>query len=158
MPPDSQSRPGGASRKRLALNIAAAAVIAASLVSGGAAFVRDLRVSRQAGPSVFTDRDRAEMSAVRAATPPGSAILVAFGRDAQWTSLLWQRGLYPERDVIVRGEPISATAIADARRRWRFTHAVAIGDPPPDPGFAAHRDLGPIPGLPGRVRFGELAP
>jgi hypothetical protein len=158
VPPDSSALPGGASLKRAAPTIAFVAVILASLLSGGAAFVEDLKRVRQAGPSVFTDRDLEQMSMVRDATPRGSAILVAVDRNGQWTSFLWQRGLYPERDVVVRGEPLSAEAVADARRRWRVAWAVAIGDPPPDPGFRGRRDLGPIPAVPGRVWFGGLAP
>jgi hypothetical protein len=148
-----------ANGRRAALSLAAACVAAASILSGGVAIVRDLRLAfRNAGPSVFSGVDRAQMDAVRAATPRGSTLLVAVGRNGAWAGLLWQRGLYPERAVVLRGEPVSAWAVAEARRRWRFAAVVAIGDPPPDPGFRAHRDLGPIPGLPGRVWFGELAP
>lgn len=158
--------PKSASRDRPPRRLASIALTAAALVfvcgaiaSGAAAFVRDLRTAfRWAGPSVFTPLDRAEMDAVRRAVPPGSTILVTVGRNGAWTSLLWQRALYPERTVVLRGEPVSAGTVEDARRRWRIDAAVSIGDPPPDPGFSHHRDLGAIPGLPGRVWLAELAP
>ena len=142
-----------------ALAAVAVVVFLASIVSGAAAFVSDIDVAfRYAGASVFTPVDRSEIEAVRAVTPPGEAILLAIGRNGQWASFLWQRALYPERPVIVLPEPLRDDALALARRRYGFRTAVAIGDPPPDPGFRESRDLGPIPGLPGRVRFGTLSP
>ena len=152
---DSPRRSG---RER-ALTTVALVVFLASIVSGAAAFLSDIDVAfRYAGASVFTLVDRSEIEAVRAVTPPGEAILLAFGRNGHWSSYVWQRALYPDRAAIVLAEPLRADALALARRLYGFRYAVAIGDPPPDPGFRESRDLGPIPGLPGRVRFGTLAP
>jgi len=152
---DSPRRSG---RER-ALTTLAVVVFLASIASGAAAFLSDIDVAfRYAGASVFSPGDRSQIEAVRGVTPPGEAILLTVGRNGQWASLLWQRALYPERPIIVLSAPLREDVLSEARRRYGFRTAVAIGDPPPDPGFRESRDLGPIPGLPGRVRFGTLSP
>ena len=152
---DSPRRSG---RER-ALTTLAVVVFLASIASGAAAFLSDIDVAfRYAGASVFSPGDRSQIEAVRGVTPPGEAILLTVGRNGQWASLLWQRALYPERPIIVLPAPLREDLLSEARRRYGFRTAVAIGDPPPDPGFRESRDLGPIPGLTGRVRFGTLPP
>ena len=152
---DSPRRSG---RER-ALTTLAVVVFLASIASGAAAFLSDIDVAfRYAGASVFSPGDRSQIEAVRGVTPPGEAILLTVGRNGQWASLLWQRALYPERPIIVLPAPLREDLLSEARRRYGFRTAVAIGDPPPAPGFRESRDLGPIPGLTGRVRFGTLPP
>ena len=137
----------------------AAAVVGASLVSGSAAFVSDLRLAfLLAGKSVLTPGDVREMDTVRAETRPGSKLLLTSGPNGTWASILWQRALYPERTVIVLRHGSTPAQLAGALRDYRFDAAISIGDPPPDPGLASHRDLGGIPGFSGRVWLGELRP
>ena len=143
-----------------ALSAAAGLFVCAAIASGAAAFVEDIRRAfRFAGPSVFSPGDRRQMDAVARALPRGTALLVVAGPTGVWTSLLWQRALYPAHEVIAVRESLTPELLATLRRQRRFPAAVAIGDPPPDPGFRSRRDLGAIPtGLPGRVVFGELSP
>jgi hypothetical protein len=149
-------RPPRPAAQRL-LSAAAVAVVGASLASGGAAFVSDLRLAfRAAGRSVLTPWDRGEMAAVREATRPGATLLLTSGPNATWESILWQRALYPDRTVIVLRHGSTSEQLASAKRTYPFGGAISIGDPPPDPGLLTHRDLGGIPGLSGRVWLGEL--
>jgi DNA-binding transcriptional LysR family regulator len=111
---------------------------------------------RYAGRSVLTPGDVKQMDAVRAATRPGSTLLLTSGPNGMWASILWQRALYPERTVIVIRDGTTPARLAAALKTYRFDGAISIGDPPPDPGLASHRDLGAIPGLSGRVWLGEL--
>lgn len=143
-----------------ALSAAAALFVCVAVASGAAAFVQDLRTAfRWAGPSVFTDGDRRQMDAVLRALPRGAPLLVVAGPTGVWSSLLWQRALYPAHEVVVVRQSLTPELLARVRSRWRFWAAVSIGDPPPDPGFGSRRDLGAIPaGVPGRVVFGELVP
>jgi len=120
--------------------------------------VSDFRVAfTYAGKSVFTPRDEQQFEAVREATPPGATLLLTGGPNGTWASILWQRALYPERRVIVLRDGATPERLASVLASYRFDAAISIGDPPPDPGLRSHRDLGGIPGLAGRVWFGELS-
>ena len=126
---------------------------------GGHALARDLQVAfRDAGPSVFTPVDREQMAAVRESLPAGASLLLVATTDDAWHARLWQRALYPEHTVIVRYEPLQRDELKRFRDQYAIRHAVSLGTAPPDPGFRSHRDLGPLPGLPGHVWFGELEP
>jgi hypothetical protein len=151
--------PGELRLRELLLRLAATAVVLASLASGLTALVRDLRFAyRNAGPSVFTDVDRRQMSAVREAVHAGDTILLVGTPDDVWHAGLWQRGMYPRNTVVLVLGPYDAAAIGELRHRYDIAYAVLLGPPPFDPGFRWSRDLGSLPGLPHRVSFGELSP
>ncbi len=134
-------------------------VVGASLVSGAHAIVADLRVAfRDAGPSVFTPVDRKQMATVRAALPAAASLLLVATADDAWHARLWQRALYPEHIVIVRYTPLRSDELKRFRDQYAIRYAVSLGVAPPDPGFRSHEDIGSLPGLPGRVWFGELEP
>jgi hypothetical protein len=138
---------------------AAGVVILASAAAALAAFVPDLRTAYlYAGPSVFSDVDRRQMSTVREAIPDGATLLLVAKRSGAWHARLWQRGLYPRNQVVVVMEPYDAAAVRAVRDRYAIRHAVLVGPPPFDPGLRWSRDLGPLAGLPDRVSFGELSP
>jgi len=61
-----------------------------------------------------------------------------------------------EFGVLVRGLPGDGTAMW--REGRRNMPKDAMGSPPPDPGFARVRDLGPLLGADDRVLFGTLRP
>src|SRR5262245_20812316 len=134
-------------------------VLGSAVVIGATSIFGDLRFAyANAGPSVFTAPDRAEIEAVRRELPPGATLLVLAGENAVWRARLWQRGLYPDHAVLVRLEPFNRAELDGLRRRYQIRHAVALGPPAFDPGYRSRRDLGPLAGLPGRVWFGELGP
>jgi len=121
--------------------------------------VADLRVAfRDAGPSVFTPRDRKQMGTVQASLPADASLLLVATADEAWHARLWQRALYPEHTVIVRYEPLRADELKRLRNQYAIHQAVSLGNVPPDPGFRSHEDLGTLPGRPARVWFGELEP
>ena len=143
----------------MALRIASAVVVVASLAAGVTAFAGDLRTAYlYAGPSIFTSADRAQIDAVRAALPERASILVIAPAADVWYAWLWQRGLFPDHLAVVQLDPWSAEEVRKAREQFGFRHAVLIGSPQFDPGLRSTRDLGPVPGQPTRVVFGELAP
>ena len=139
-----------------------AVVAAASLASGGRALYQDLSLAfTWAGASVFPPTVQRQLETLRSRIPRGSHVLLVapFGANGPWYSRLFQRGLYPGVVVIVRYlPPPDAAALRRLRRQYDLRYAVSMGDPPTDPGFVAHDDLGPLPGIPDRVWFGELAP
>lgn len=149
-------------RARLAsasLRLVAVVVLAASAAAGLTAIWSDLRLAYTwSGPSIFSEPDLKAMSAVREAVPPGATILVVARWADVWTARVWQRGLFPRNPVVVRLEPYTAQEIRKFRQRYAIRHAVLIGPPAFDLGFRWRRDLGPVPGVPGRVEFGELLP
>ena len=133
--------------------------MAASLASGIPSIVGDLRVAfRDAGPSVFTPGDRRQIEAVRASVPPGTSLLLVANSDDAWHARLWQRGLYPERALIVRYVPLDSSELRRFRTQYAIRFAIALGDPPPDPGFRWRKDLGTLPGRGSHLWFGELEP
>lgn len=139
--------------------VAAAAVVAASLAAYLAAFVPDLLVAyRYAGPSPFTEADRRQMAAVTGAIPADASVLVLGTASGVWHARLWQRGLYPKHAVVVMLEPFDAAAIRAVRKRFDIRYAVLIGPPRFDPGLRWSRDLGTAAGVPDRISFGELTP
>jgi hypothetical protein len=151
-------RPSRYAGRRL-LARTAVAVVAASIASGGVAFVQDILLAfRWAGPSVFTPLDQQQLAEVRAAAKPGETVLLLATRDEAWHAPLWQRALYPERRVIIRYPPFDDAELRDLKKRDRIRVAVTMGAPVPDPGFRSRRDLGHLAGLPSRVWIGELAP
>jgi len=157
-PKDALSAPPPSRGRPTLVSVAALFVVAAAVLSGLAAFVDDsLRAFRFAGASVFTPGDREQMRIVEEATPRGAALLFTADRRANWPAMLWQRGLYPERTLVVLRGPLSAERVDAARSRYGPRFAVAIGDPPLDPGFRWRRDLGPAPSTSERIWFGELA-
>ncbi len=137
-------------------------MLAASVLSGGLELYKDLRVAfRDAGPSVFGPTVRIQLDALRERLPPGaSLLLVSAGMtDSAWYTRLFQRGLYPRTIAIVRNLPTPDPAdLERIRSRYGVRFAISMGNPPPDPGFLTHEDLGPLPGIADRVWFGELAP
>jgi hypothetical protein len=156
-PRDRPQRRSGS--KSLFVVTIAAAVVGASLVSGARAIVADLRVAfRDAGPSVFTPVDRRQMATVRASLPAGASLLLVATADDAWHARLWQRAFFPEHTVIVRYTPLIPEELNRFRAQYGIRHAVSLGIAPPDPGLRSHQDLGTLPGLPGHVWFGELAP
>lgn len=119
----------------------------------------DLHVAfRDAGPSVFTPRDRKQMGTVQASLPAGASLLLVATTDEAWHARLWQRALYPEHTVIVRYAPLRSDELIQLRHQYAIHHAVSLGNAPADPGFRSHEDLGTLPGLSARVWFGELGP
>jgi hypothetical protein len=156
-PRDRDRRPRGSNS--LVVVAAAALVVGASLFTGARAIVADLRTAfRDAGPSVFTPRDRKQMGTVRDSLPAGASLLLVATADEAWHARLWQRALYPDHTVIVRYEPLRADELQRLRDQYAIHHAISLGDAPPDPGFRSHEDLGTLPGRPARVWFGELEP
>ncbi len=133
-------------------------ILAASVMAGLLALREDIRVAYLwAGPSVFRDVERQEMTAVREAIPEG-AVLLLFARPTDhWHARLWQRGLYPRNPVVVLIEPFPEETYRKFRELYGVRYAVLLGPPSFDPGLLWRRDLGPIPGLPGQVSFGEPA-
>lgn len=141
------------------LRLIAVVVLAASAVAGLTALWGDLRLAYTwSGPSIFSELDRKQMSAVREVVPRGATILVVAKWTDVWHARLWQRGLFPRNPVVVRLEPYVPQEIREFRHRYAIRYAVLIGPPAFDLGFRWRRDLGPLPGLPGRVWFGELSP
>jgi hypothetical protein len=134
-------------------------VVLASLAAAIAAFSADIRTAYLwAGPSVFSETDRRQMAAVRGSVPAGEAILLLAGADDAWYARLWQRGLYPRNRVIALIGPTDAVRIRRLRERHGIRSVVVIGKPPDGAFLGTQRDLGPIPGWPSRVSFGEFLP
>ncbi len=98
------------------------------------------------------------MARVRASLPPDAALLLVATTDDAWHARLWQRAPYPDHTVIVRYEPLRPQELRRFRDQYAIRYALALGVPPPDPGFRSHEDLGTLAGLPSRVWFGELGP
>jgi hypothetical protein len=71
---------------------------------------------------------------------------------------MWQRVLYPRVVILLPSHQNSAGAVSRLRSRFGIRYAVSMGSPPPDPGFAEIRDLGPLLGADYRVWFGPLRP
>jgi hypothetical protein len=141
------------------LRVLAAAVIVASLAAGLAALREDLRLAYLwATPSIFKDLDRKEMAAVRDSVPEGAVLMLVAKPTDGWHARLWQRGMFPRNPVAVILEPVPEETVRALRERYAIRYAVLIGPPSQDPGLLWRRDLGPLPNLPGRVYFGELAP
>jgi hypothetical protein len=152
-------RPDRARLASASLRLIAAVVVAASAAAGGTALWRDLRFAYTwAGPSIYAETDRRQMTAVRQTVSEGEVILLIAKPTDVWHARLWQRGLYPRNQVVVLFEPVGVNGIRRLRSRYGVRHAVLIGPPGFDPGFRWHRDLGPLAGLPDRVSFGELLP
>jgi hypothetical protein len=73
-----------------------------------------------------------------------------------WTPRTWERALSPEPVAfLLTTEPPRATTVL--RRRFHIRWAISAGTPPPDPGFAWHRRLAPIPGSSTQYWFGRLS-
>ena len=89
---------------------------------------------------------------------PGEALLVTYPGPNPWYARMWQRVLYPRTVVLLSRNQTSAANIARLRARYGIRFAVAMGSPPPDPGFVRVRDLGPLLGADDRVLFGTLRP
>jgi hypothetical protein len=141
------------------LRSVAGVVVAASLAAGAAALRRDLGTAYLwAGPSIFSSVDQRQMASVRGALAEGEIIILFAGPDNVWHARLWQRGLYPRNPVAVQFEGEPPERLRALRERFGFRHAVLIGRPANAPRLRGERDLGPLPGLPGRVAFGELPP
>ena len=152
-------RPDRARLASIALQVIAVVVLAASAVAGVTALWSDLRLAYTwSAPSIFSEVDRKQMSAVREAVPPGATILVLAKWTDVWHARLWQRGLFPRNPVVVRLEPYGPEEIRKFRQRYASRYAVLIGPPAFDLGFRWRRDLGSLPGLASRVWFGELSP
>ena len=152
-------RPDRTRLASLALQVVAAVVLAASAVAGVSALWSDLRLAYTwSGPSIFSEVDLKEMSAVRDVVPPGATVLVVAKWSGVWTARLWQRGLFPRNPVVVRLEPYGPKEIRAFRKRYAIRYVVLVGPPAFDLGFRWRRDLGPVPGLPDRVLLGELSP
>ncbi len=142
-----------------ALRSVACIVVAASLAAGFAALERHLRTAYLwAGPSIFSSVDQRQMASVRAALADGEVIVLFAGPANVWHARLWQRGLYPRNPVAVQFEGDPPERLRALRERFGVRHAVLIGRPANAPRLRVERDLGPLPGLPGRVAFGELPP
>ncbi len=158
-----QSPSAGSARALVPLPILrgiAALVALASLLAGGAALYRDLTIAfRDAGPSVFGPTVRQQLDTLRDRLPAGAPLLLvsASRTDGSWYARLFQRGLYPRNPVVVRYLPLAPAAERAAIARWSVRHGLAIGNPPPDLGFAGHEDLGTLPALTDRLWLGELA-
>jgi hypothetical protein len=129
-------------------------------VTGGRALYRDLTLAfRDAGPSVFGPTVRQQLDGLRSRLAPGAPLLLvaASHTDGAWYTRLFQRALFPRNPVVVRYLPYSLADELSDRRRWSIRHGLAIGNPPPNLEFVSHEDLGPLPALPDRLWFGELA-
>ncbi len=153
-------RPSGGNRARLiALRAIAIIVFAASTAAFLTALVPDLRIAYAwAGPSIFSEVDRKQMSAVRDAVPEGAVLLLAAKPRDVWHARLWQRGMYPRNQVAVQLEPFSTGVIRSLRARYGIRYVVLMGSPALDSELLWRRDLGPLPGLSDRVSLGELRP
>ena len=139
----------------------AALVAAASLGVGGIALYRDLRAAfRDSGPSVFAASVAGQIQAIRHSVPPGASILLtaADDSDGKWYGLLFQRALFPRNRVIVRYLPLSRADMQPLVTLYSIRYALAVGPPASNAGFRVRADLGPLPGLPYGVSFGEFAP
>ena len=142
----------------IALRTAGAVVVTASLAAGASGLSRSLRTAwLWATPSIFKAADREQMALVREALGEGEVVLLYASSDQNdvWQARLWQRGLYPRNPVVVQLGGVSESLPA-LRERFAIRHAVVIGPPRFAPKLRGERDLGPLPGLPGRVSFGEL--
>jgi len=89
---------------------------------------------------------------------PGEALLVTYPASHPWYPRVWQRVLYPRTVVLLSRDQTTAANVARLRARYGIRFAVAMGSPPPDPGFARVRDLGPLLSANDRVLFGPLRP
>ncbi len=143
----------------LLLGAVAGAVLGSTLLAGITAVDRDIRIAYTwAHPSVFTETDRRQMDAVRAAIPSGAPLIVLANDENIWHGVLWQRGLYPRNTATFVVAPYGPAQLrklaASAGARW----VVLIGSPTAAPELQGVRDLGQLYGLPARVSFGELAP
>ena len=146
----------------MALHAAAVLVLGASALNGIPTLAREVRIAfRDAWPSVFPGEFRGRLIAVQAAVPEGAAFLGVCDEEknpgASWYARLWQRGLYPRNPVVVVTGDLRPGRLAEIRRRHGLRYAISIGDPPLDPGFRWHRDLGVVAGSL-RMWFGELGP
>jgi len=152
--------PSGGKRVRLiTLRAIAIAVFAASTAAFLAALIPDVRIAYAwAGPSIFSEVDRRQMSAVRDAVPEGAVLLLAAKPRDVWHARLWQRGMYPRNQVAVQLEPFPADVIRSLRARYGIRYVVMMGSPALDAELLWHRDLGALHGLSDRVSLGELSP
>lgn len=146
----------------LALHTVAVLVLGASALNGIPTLAREVRIAfRDAWPSVFPGEFRGGLIAVQAAVPAGAAFLVVCDEGKNpgvgWYARLWQRGLYPRNPVVVVTDDFRPQRLAEIRRRYGLRYAISIGDPPFDPGFRWHRDLGVVTGSL-RMWFGEIEP
>ena len=102
--------------------------------------------------------DRRQMATVRAALPPGASLLLVATADERLARPTLAAGALSEHTVIVRYRP----CIADELNRFRGQYADSTrglaGMASARSRVRSHEDLGTLPGLPGRVWFGELAP
>lgn len=141
--------------------LAAAAVLATALWTARVAFIPEVRtVFRDAPLQVIAPEIRAQVAALKARMPAGAPILYfdQYPRN-HWNSRVWQRAFYPARLVIVEREKTPERLPLETLRRLYFARfALAVGNPPDDPGFAWHEVLPPLPGAPTTVWFGELKP
>jgi hypothetical protein len=141
--------------------LAAAVVLGTALWTAGVRFVSEIRtVFRDAPRRVIAPEIRAQVAALKTRMPAGAPILYfdQFPRD-HWRSRLWQRAFYPVRLIILEREKASERPpLETLRRLYSARFALAVGNPPEDPGFAWHEALPPVPGASSTVWFGELKP
>ncbi len=132
------------------------------LVSGGAG-VRALVLGyRQAfldsWLTAVPPRVAVQIAIVEKFLQPGEALLVTYPGPSPWYPRMWQRVLYPRTVILLTRDHTSAPNIARIRARYGIRFAVAMGSPPPDPGFARMQDLGSLLGENDPVLFGPLRP
>jgi hypothetical protein len=143
------------------LQVLAALVFAAAAVAAARSLDREFtRAFRGPRTGVFPPSVLGQLQILRSRLPAGSTVLLVSGSSAAetWNARMFQRGLYPGNAVIVLFVPVpDAVAMARLRGRHGLRYAISMGDPPADPGFLQHEDLGPLPDSDERVWFGELA-
>jgi hypothetical protein len=156
-PPRVWSQPPPSPRLRL-LRLATGLFLAVSAGVGVRAIALDLKNAFQRSwKTTIPPPVAAQVAAVEKELGP-EPLLVAYQDPNPWYPRMWQRVLYPRVVILLPSHQNSAGAVSRLRSRYGIRYAVSMGSPPPDPGFAEIRDLGPLLGADYRVWFGPLRP
>jgi hypothetical protein len=128
----------------------------AGLISGGMAFQETLvNVFKWGGPTFPVDM-RTQVSAINATVPREAPLFFIRNDPDPLVARIWQRALYPHPVfLITSAAAVHGPEYAALKSKYRVGHAVSMGMPPIDPGFAESHNIGTLGG--DTVVFGGLA-
>jgi hypothetical protein len=92
---------------------------------------------------------------IKSRVPPEEPILVVTDNLDGWVNGIWQRALYPSPVLLFYRRDLGSQMLREYRTTNRLVYAVAIGNPPPDPGFVWKKA---VPRMNQSVVFGEIEP
>jgi hypothetical protein len=139
------------------VRIAGALLVAAQIAAFAVASrgERRLLASRRSIQAISPGQVRG-VGVIRSRIPVVEPLLYVTNKRGSWLPRLWERALCPQPVAILTAGPKLADRVADLRQSLGIRWALAAGSPPPDPGFAWHVRLPPLPGPPQEFWFGEL--